>query len=132
MVRNLSGSLYVQVSILFTKFKTKPPSHKSNNISKSALYIILERMSLFVIFILSPKQAIGKVRHNSRFESSLGCTLCTLSVVLCTKSSILLAGLGVRKEVLSILRRIFSLVDMITNTKFSNCYYVFKFDVVRQ
>ena len=30
------------------------------------------------------------------------------------------------------IRRIFSLVDMITNTKFSNCSDVFKIDVVGQ
>ena len=35
------------------------------------------------------------------------------------------------KEVLAI-RRIFSLVDMITNTKFSNCHNVFKIGVVQQ
>ena len=35
------------------------------------------------------------------------------------------------KEVLAI-RRIFSLVDMITNTKFSNCPNVFKIGVVQQ
>ena len=34
-------------------------------------------------------------------------------------------------EVLAI-RRIFSLVDMITNTKFSNCPNIFKIGVVRQ
>ena len=35
------------------------------------------------------------------------------------------------EEVLAI-KRIFSLVDMITNTKFSNCPNVFKFGVVWQ
>ena len=35
------------------------------------------------------------------------------------------------KELLAI-RRIFSLVDMISNTKFSNCPYVFKIGVVWQ
>ena len=35
------------------------------------------------------------------------------------------------KELLAI-RRIFSLVDMITNTKFSNCPNVFKIGVVQQ
>ena len=39
--------------------------------------------------------------------------------------------LGKCKEVLAI-RRIFSLVDMIANTKFSNCPNVFKIGVVRQ
>ena len=38
---------------------------------------------------------------------------------------------GVCKGVLAI-RRIFSLVDIITTTKFSNCPCVFKIDVVRQ
>ena len=36
-----------------------------------------------------------------------------------------------KKEYLAI-RRIFSLVDMITNTKFLNCPNVFKIDVVQQ
>ena len=35
------------------------------------------------------------------------------------------------KEALAI-RRVFSLVDMITNTKFSNCTLVFKISAVRQ
>ena len=35
------------------------------------------------------------------------------------------------KEALAI-RRVFSLVDMITNTKFSNCTLVFKIGAVRQ
>ena len=35
------------------------------------------------------------------------------------------------KEALAI-RRVFSLVDMITNTKFSNCTLVFKIDLARQ
>ena len=36
-----------------------------------------------------------------------------------------------RKEALAI-RRVFSLVDRITNTKFSNCTLVFKIGAVRQ
>ena len=35
------------------------------------------------------------------------------------------------KETLAI-RRVFSLVDIITNTKFSNCTHVFKIGAVRQ
>ena len=35
------------------------------------------------------------------------------------------------EEALAI-RRVFSLVDMITNTKFSNCTFVFKIGAVRQ
>ena len=36
-----------------------------------------------------------------------------------------------RKEAL-VIRRVFSLVDMITNTKFSNCTLVFKIGAARQ
>ena len=39
--------------------------------------------------------AFGKVHHNSRTESWLGCILGALRIELCTKSSILLAGTGV-------------------------------------
>ena len=42
-----------------------------------------------------------------------------------------LFNLNIIQEVLAI-RRIFSLVDMITNTKFSNCPSVFKMGVVQQ
>ena len=42
-------------------------------------------------------QSFGKVRHNSRIESWLGCIKGALLVVLCTKSSILIAGAGVWK-----------------------------------
>ena len=37
----------------------------------------------------------------------------------------------IKKEALAI-RRVFSLVDMITNTKFSNCILVFKIGAVQQ
>ena len=42
---------------------------------------------------------MGKARHNSRIESSLGCTQGALRVVLCKNSSILLAGTGVRHNI---------------------------------
>ena len=39
------------------------------------------------LYLLSAdeKESIGKVRHNLRIESSLGCTLGVIGVVLCTK-----------------------------------------------
>ena len=41
-------------------------------------------------------------------------------------------GYEIRSKKVLAIRHIFSLVDMITNTKFSNCPYVFKIGVVQQ
>ena len=71
----------------------------------------------------------NNIDTHSKLQSRKTFRLCDLACY--GKEEIVIQRCYLVKEVLAI-RRIFSLVDMITNTKFSSCPNVFKFGVVQQ
>ena len=70
--------------------------------------------------------------HHFEFPSLKGdCTGSSGSTLVKMPHSLFGKHMSLLKELLAI-RRIFSLVEMITNTKFSNCPNVFEIGVVQQ